>query len=58
MEASKFRPQANRVSRVEKSKNRAELSDETGPRKNKAVGAVYRQRPCQPRILKSAYAIR
>jgi hypothetical protein len=26
--------------------------------KNKAVDAVYRQRPCQPRILKSAYAIR
>src|SRR6185312_11928309 len=26
--------------------------------KNKAVDAVYRQRPCQPRILKSAHAIR
>ena len=28
------------------------------PSKNKAVDAVYRQRPCQPRILKSAHAIR
>jgi len=26
--------------------------------KNKAADAVYRQRPCQPRILKSAHAIR
>ena len=26
--------------------------------KNKAVDAVYRQRPCQPRTLKSAHAIR
>jgi hypothetical protein len=26
--------------------------------KNKVVGAVCRQRPCQPRILKSAHAIR
>ena len=26
--------------------------------KNKAVDAIYRQRPCQPRILKSAHAIR
>jgi len=29
-----------------------------GHKKNKAVDAVYRQRPCQPRILKSAHAIR
>ena len=26
--------------------------------KNKAVDAIYRQRPCQPRTLKSAHAIR
>jgi len=28
------------------------------PKKNKAVDAVCRQRPCQPRTLKSARAIR
>jgi hypothetical protein len=28
------------------------------PEKNKAVGAIYRQQPCQPRTLKSACAAR
>src|SRR3981081_3803599 len=44
--------------RVRSVGGRAILPQETNPEKNKAVSAVYRKRPCQPRTLKSACAAR